>query len=115
MACSHKLGVAIGKVVGLALRARLTMRPDINYASFYDRLESFAFGRVTGTSNVRNMAGDDAYVLITKKGKLHAMYNYVMTYHFHISFSVRRGNFKLLDLYLHPDLSFQLTLSVSCK
>ena len=53
------------------------MRPDINYASFYDRLESFAFGKVIGTSNVRNMAGDDAYVLITKKGQLHAKNIYV--------------------------------------
>lgn len=35
---------------------------------FYNSLESFAFGKITGIGNVRNMAGNDAYVLITKKG-----------------------------------------------
>lgn len=61
-------GVPNGRIVGLAFRARLTLKPEVNYAMFYNSLESFAFGKVTGISNVRNMAGNDAYVLIAKKG-----------------------------------------------
>lgn len=67
-------GVPNGRIVGLAFRARLTLKPEVNYAMFYNSLESFAFGKVTGISNVRNMAGNDAYVLITKKGTIFLPY-----------------------------------------
>ena len=61
-------GVADGKIIALALRRDLIRRGNVNYAMFYEIFETFAYGKVTGTTGLRDMRLHDAWAFIMRKG-----------------------------------------------
>jgi hypothetical protein len=67
--CDHFLGVQDGKIIGLALRKQLFYNKRVNYAMLYEIFETFAFGKVTGTSGLRNLRLHDAWSFVMRKGK----------------------------------------------
>lgn len=64
-------GVADGKIIGFALRKQLFRHRRVNYAMFYEIFETFAFGKVTGVSRIRDMRLHDAWSFVMRKGKTH--------------------------------------------
>lgn len=62
-------GVADGKIIGFALRKQLFRHRRVNYAMFYEIFETFAFGKVTGVSRIRDMRLHDAWSFVMRKGK----------------------------------------------
>ena len=65
---SFLTGVADGKIIALALRRDLIRRGNVNYAMFYEIFETFAYGKVTGTTGLRDMRLHDAWAFIMRKG-----------------------------------------------
>ncbi|XP_048756053.2 protein DDB_G0287365-like isoform X2 [Ostrea edulis] len=60
--------VADGKIIGFALRKQLFRHRRVNYAMFYEIFETFAFGKVTGVSRIRDMRLHDAWSFVMRKG-----------------------------------------------
>ncbi|XP_056006549.1 cell surface hyaluronidase-like isoform X1 [Ostrea edulis] len=58
-----------GKIIGLALRKQLFYSKRVDYAMLYELFENFAFGKVTGTSGLRNLRLHDAWSFVMRKGE----------------------------------------------